>query len=191
MFREFEFNVDMVVASDPNGVIGKDNKIPWYYPEDFKWFKERTTGGVVIMGRKTWESLPKPFLPNRFNVVLTSDPEGMFAKLKTGDFDPNHGPFFVSDLEEVEHICRDVVGPDVPRYVIGGSYIYDLCLKKGIVRNIYMTRIKKEHEGDTYFPRLDPNEWVCYDIKENEDFSIHKIASIEWQTKREVKNGSN
>lgn len=190
MFEEFKFNVDMIVAYDPNRVIGKDNKIPWYYPADFKWFKEKTSGSVVIMGRKTWESLPKAYLPNRFNVVLTSDPEGMFNKLKEGDFHPNHGPFFVSDIEEVEHICRDVVGPDVPRFVMGGSYLYELFLKKGIVRDIYITKIKKEYEGDTYFPNLKSDEWVCYDIDENDDFSIHKLSSIAWYNELEVTNGS-
>jgi len=193
MFEEINFNVDLVVACSPNGVIGKDNDIPWYYPEDFKWFKELTTDSVVIMGRKTWESLPKTYLPKRFNVVLTSDPEGMFASLKDGEFHPNHGPFFVSDINEIEHICRDVVGLGAKRFVMGGSHIYKLFLDAGIVKDIYMTKIKKEYEGDAFFPELNSDKWCCYDIRDNDDFSIHKLSSIEYRAKynQEVTDGCN
>lgn len=114
---------DMLVASDPNGVIGKDNTLPWSIADDLKWFKQKTTGGIIIMGRKTWESLPKNYLPNRINIVLTRNTEKTFSKIKKEDIHSEFGPFFFEDVSDVKHFCNELIGPDIPRFVIGGSSI--------------------------------------------------------------------
>ena len=118
-----------------NRVIGRDNKIPWHLPEDFRWFKKCTTGQVVLMGRKTFESLGKP-LPNRTNVVVT----------RRGDIP---GVEIVRDLEDFDpqaYAPREV-------WVIGGAEIYSQLLLR--CSDLYLTVVQREVEGDAYFPEFE------------------------------------
>ncbi len=133
-------NLSIVAAVGENGVIGKDGEIPWYLPADLKRFKNLTVGSAVIMGRKTFETLSAP-LKDRENIVLTHDRDYSAARCK-----------ICHSKEEV----LDYVG-DRESYVAGGGEIYRLFLP--FTGRLYITRIKKVFEGDTFFPEIDLEKW--------------------------------
>lgn len=136
--------VTFVVAIAENGVIGRDGKLPWRIPEDMKWFRARTEGRPLIMGRKTWESLPKRPLPGRTNIVVTRD-----SSYKA------EGAVVVTSLAA----AIDVAAGEAPEEiaVIGGAEIYRAAMP--FVRRIYLTSVHGEIEGDTYFPAIDRSDW--------------------------------
>ncbi len=121
-----------IAAMALNRVIGRENKIPWHLSEDFRWFKKMTTGQIVIMGRKTFESIGRP-LPNRATIVLTRSKE------------PISGVEIVSDLNEVDPNSdpRDM-------FVCGGAEVYRSALP--LCSDLYLTLVKREVPGDTFFP---------------------------------------
>lgn len=130
--------LSIIVAATPNGVIGKGGKIPWRIPEDMRHFKEVTTGHIVIMGRKTFESIGKP-LPNRLNIVLTSNPSTLCDEVAAAcDLDEALG--FASVMQEKWH--EEV-------FVIGGERVYREAMSHA--DRIYLTSIDRDIEGDTFF----------------------------------------
>lgn len=126
----------LIAAIARNGVIGRDGDLPWRLPEDLKHFKRTTLGHVLIMGRKTWESLPGP-LPGRHSVVLTRTP-GYRAE----------GARVVSSLADAIAVSDEVAGA-MP-IVAGGAEIYALALPR--VTQMWLTRVDAEVEGDVRFP---------------------------------------
>ncbi len=133
----------LLAAVARNRVIGCDNKMPWHLPEDLKHFKQLTLGHIVIMGRKTYESIGKP-LPERINIVITRQP--MFSAANT---------IVVTSIEAALQACTPY--PDKKRFVIGGSEIYQQTL--AISQRLYLTEIQKDFVGNRYFPVFDRNEW--------------------------------
>lgn len=134
----FEF----VVACNEQMVIGKENKIPWNIKEDLNHFKTLTDGHIVIMGRKTYESLPIKPLKNRYNIVITYSPE---------KYETRQDNVIFTTLENVSNIIRNQTqkwGEIV--YVIGGSDIYKYFIKDCC--KIHLTLINKDIDGDTFFP---------------------------------------
>lgn len=138
--------VCMIAAMAENGVIGSDNNIPWYIPEDFKYFKRVTTGCPVIMGRKTWDSLPKKPLPKRENIVIT----------KRENFEAE-GAHVCHDIHDALALARRVGTEEI--FVIGGEQIYKAALDTGLVDKVYLTHIYKTFDGDTYFPVSKLSTW--------------------------------
>jgi dihydrofolate reductase len=134
--------ISFVVAVARNGVIGREGGLPWHISSDLKRFKEITMGKPVIMGRKTWDSLPRKPLPGRRNIVITRQP-GF----------PAEGAEVVATPEEALSLCAGA--PEVA--VIGGGEVYRLFWP--IVDRLYLTEVDLEVEGDTHFPDLDPAEW--------------------------------
>ena len=136
--------IALIVAVAENGVIGRDGKLPWRIPEDMKWFKARTEGRPLIMGRKTWESFPKRPLPGRTNIVITRD-----ASYKA------EGGVVVTSLAA----ALDVAYGEEPEeiMVIGGAAIYRAALP--LARRIYLTSVHGEIAGDTHFPAIDRADW--------------------------------
>jgi dihydrofolate reductase len=140
---------NIITAYDDNRVIGYKNKLPWHIPEDLEFFKKITMGHTVVMGRRTWESLPKSVrpLPGRRNIVLTK-----------GD----HSPIIDQGADEVwGHVISlrgDQIGTKNGNHLffIGGSRVYKSALSSGHIRNIYVTHVYGVHDGDAFFPRL-PN----------------------------------
>lgn len=122
--------LSLIVAMDKNGLIGKDNSLPWSLPEDLKYFRKTTTGHSIVMGRKTFESLGRP-LPNRTNIVLTRD----------HNFQAE-GCLVVTDIQEVLQICEN---EEV--FIIGGKQVYELFFP--YVDKLYITKIEEEFTGDT------------------------------------------
>lgn len=133
--------VSIIVAVADNGVIGRDNDLPWRLPADLKRFKGLTMGHHLIIGRRTWESVGKP-LPGRIMVVVTSRPGE--------DVD---GVRFVRSVEQ----ALEVATGDDEVFIGGGSGIYRAML--GLADRIYMTRVHAEPEGDAFFPEFDESVW--------------------------------
>lgn len=132
--------INIIVATDKNGMIAKDGKIPWYCKEDFKHFKETTWGSPIIMGRKTFETLPG-VLPNRVHIILTHQKE----------YNMDDGIFVTNTLDECLTLIEDLSHEE--NFVIGGKEIYDLALKKMPVDKILQSVIDTE---------VEPNETSKY-----------------------------
>src|SRR3954447_6819956 len=120
-----------------NRVIGQGNRIPWHLPEDFKWFKKMTSGQVVVMGRKTFESIGRP-LPNRTTIVLS----------RSRDSIP--GVEIISDVKELSSASRLFADREI--FICGGAQVYQQTLS--LCSDLYLTLVKKEVHGDTFFPRF-------------------------------------
>lgn len=141
-----------IVAMSRNRVIGKENKLPWHLPEDLRWFKKLTTGNVVIMGRKTWDSIGKP-LPNRENIVLTQSAAAI------------PGARTIRSLAEL-----DLANDPRDYFVIGGAQIFAAYLP--LCSEIYLTLVKREVQGDVFLPAFEDQFELCETIANNPEFSI-------------------
>ena len=139
--------VSMIVAMASNRVIGRNNQLPWYLPNDLKYFKAATMGKPIVMGRKTFESIGRP-LPGRANIVVTSNPEFTAEGVKVV-----HSP------EEAMRLGKDIAFVDGAKevMVIGGSQLYQEMLP--LAQRLYLTEVKAEVEGDALFPLVDWSGW--------------------------------
>jgi len=133
----------LIYARAANGVIGANNTLPWHLPEDLAHFKRHTLGCPVIMGRKTWDSLPPKFrpLPGRLNLVVTRQPNWQ-----------DQGAQAAASLQDALARCADA--PDA--WVIGGAQIYAQALP--LAQSVIVTEIDLQVQGDAFAPQLD-NEW--------------------------------
>lgn len=141
-----------VVAMDKNNVIGKENALPWYLPNDLQKFKKITTSKskTIIMGRKTFESLPK-ILPDRHHIVLTREKN---YKVK------DDRVTVVNRIEDIEPL----IGDSKEYFVIGGGEIFNLLFP--YAARMYITKIDENFEGDTFFQKYNENEWKIIEEKE-------------------------
>jgi dihydrofolate reductase len=140
--------ISLVYAQSRNGIIGAEGGLPWHLPSDLKRFKETTLGKPIIMGRKTWDGLPRRPLPGRVNIVVTRQ-KGFVAE----------GAVVVSTVEAAIHAAGDV--PEI--CVIGGGEIYRMFLP--LADRIYLTVVEADVEGDTHAPTLDAREWREISLK--------------------------
>jgi dihydrofolate reductase/thymidylate synthase len=139
-------------AQDRNGLIGKDEKMPWYLPNDLKFFKEKTLDSNIVMGRKTYEGLGKKTLPNRKNIVLTTNK----------DYDSENEDVLV--LHSIDEVLDYAKSSNLKTNIIGGASIY-----KGFqpyINEVYVTKIDHEFDGDTYFPKWDFENYQLVNCKE-------------------------
>ena len=134
--------ITIIVAASENNVIGNNNKLIWHLSDDLKRFKNLTKGHYVIMGRKTFESMPRA-LPNRTNVIITRK-ENYIAE----------NAIVTNSLESALKIASD----DAQPFIIGGGEIYNIALN--ISDRIELTRVHHNFEGDTTFPEIDKEEWI-------------------------------
>ena len=134
----------IIVAMDENNVIGGDNKLLWHISDDLKRFKKITSGNTIVMGRKTFESLPE-VLPNRKHIILTKD------KNYTVD-NPS-----VEVIHNINDIINNFKNSPVEVFIIGGGEIYNQFIN--YADKIYLTKVFKNFEGDTTFPEIDYNNW--------------------------------
>lgn len=145
-------NFKAIAAMSLNRVIGAGNKIPWHLPDDFKWFKQMTTGHVIVMGRKTFESIGKP-LPNRETIVVS---RSQFT---------HPGVRTVKSLEELRTIANER-----QVFICGGAQIYTQMLP--MCSDLYLTLVKRAVEGDAFFPPFEDRfEWV-EEVKDMPEFKI-------------------
>ena len=150
--------MNLIVAVDKNWGIGRDGKLLFYIPEDLKFFKEKTSGKTVVMGRKTLLSLPggKP-LPNRNNIVLT----------RGHTLDKREDLTVVHSFEELFKIIDILSSDDV--YLIGGAEIYNELLMN--CKTLYITKIEADGHADTFLTNLDKHsEFICEDIGELKEY---------------------
>ena len=170
--------ISIIVACSKNGVIGKDNQLPWNLTQDLKLFKERTIGHPLIMGRKTWESLPVRCLKDRLNIVITSKPEEYTKECQYSN--RCHGIlFFTNSLSKAIFIAeKNMPGKEI--FIIGGQQVYETSLQMNVVDKIYMSKISQVFDGDKYFPDL-KNDWVIDTIKMYDDFDL-----IEYEKKENL-----
>nr|CAL17791.1 dihydrofolate reductase [Alcanivorax borkumensis SK2] len=139
--------LSMMVAKATNNVIGRNNKLPWYLPNDLKYFKQVTFGKPVIMGRKTWESLKGP-LPGRTNIVITRQPAYQAEGAKV-----------VATVDDAITMAENVafIEGQEEAVIMGGAEIYALALAQ--TQRLYLTEVHAEVDGDTFFPEYDKGEW--------------------------------
>ncbi len=135
-------NISIIAAISENFAIGRNNDLLWHIPGDLKRFKSLTTGHAVIMGKKTYESLPAKPLPNRLNIVITDVPGEKFE-----------GCVMAYSIEEALAKCPG----DDECFVMGGGMIYKQFLD--FASKLYITFIHKEFKGDTFFPKINFKEW--------------------------------
>ncbi len=150
--------IALVAAVAENDVIGLDGELPWHLPDDLKFFKRLTSGHVVIMGRKTFETVGHA-LPDRWNVIVTRNPQYHRADATV-----------VHSIEEALQVTR---GADHV-FVVGGSEIYRLALP--YADRMYLTIVHGEFEGDTVFPEFDTAEWKLEQDERREADAKHTYA---------------
>lgn len=135
--------ISIIAAVADNYAIGKANKLLWHLPADLKHFKQLTTGHAIVMGKRTFESLPNGPLPNRKNIVLTSI-------LSEGIID---GYFEADSLEDAIDLCEK----EKELFIIGGSTVYRQSMDKADA--MYITWVHSEFHADVYFPEIDFSKW--------------------------------
>lgn len=134
----------IIAAAGENNGLGKENSLVWHLPDDFKRFKQLTTGHKIIMGRKTFESFPKP-LPNRTHIIISRDIDYKVPYPECS----------------IVHSIADAIkmaDKELPTYIIGGGEIYRQSMP--YADKIELTRVHEAFDADTYFPKIDENEWL-------------------------------
>lgn len=144
--------ISILVAAAENNAIGKNNQLLWHLPNDMKFFKNTTWGMVVLMGRKTFESLGKP-LPGRMNIVITSQATWNAGNVTTA-----------SCLKDAIFKATNAGFKEI--FIIGGGEIYKQSMDRADC--IYLTRVHESFEADTFFPEIDPSKW---ELVSNENFA--------------------
>jgi dihydrofolate reductase len=150
--------ISIIVAVSEDWGIGKDNDLLWNISEDLKRFKNLTTGNTIIMGKKTWESLPRKPLPGRKNIVLTDTP-GEYINLATTAF----------SIEDALDKCEK--GQEV--FIIGGGSVYRQFMP--LADRLYITHVHRTAPADVFFPEIDPRIWKAIS---REEYNISKTNSI-------------
>jgi dihydrofolate reductase len=133
--------ITLIAAVAENNALGKDNQLLWHLPDDFKRFKSVTTGHHIIMGRKTFESFPKP-LPNRIHVIIT----------RQKNYQPE-GCIVVDSLQKAIAVCPK----NEETFIIGGGEIYSQSIE--IADKLDITKVHHTFDADTFFPEIDSSEW--------------------------------
>jgi dihydrofolate reductase len=142
--------ISIIVAVSKDLGIGKNNDLLWHLPDDMKRFKRLTTGNTIIMGRRTWESLPRRPLPNRKNVVITDIPDESFD-----------GAIAAYSINDAIAKCKG----DKEIFIIGGGSIYRQFMP--VADRLYITHVYKKADADIFFPEIDPGVW---ELVEKEEF---------------------
>ncbi|MDA8736221.1 MAG: dihydrofolate reductase [Opitutae bacterium] len=146
-----------IAAMAENRVIGNQGDIPWHLPEDFKWFKQTTMGQILVMGRKTYESIGRP-LPGRETFVLSRTPREI------------EGVHSFTNLEMLDHFETDKT-----IWIAGGGEIYKQMLPH--CSELYLTRVHRTVEGDAHFPEFENKFELAETILKNDDFTVERWVS--------------
>ncbi|MDD3668667.1 MAG: dihydrofolate reductase [Bacteroidales bacterium] len=153
--------LNIIVAVAQNGAIGKDNQLLWHLSEDLKYFKQTTLGSPIIMGRKTWESLPFKPLPKRENIVISTN-----KNFKT------EGAKLVHSTEEAVEYCKKFENC----FVIGGATIYKSLML--YCDKLYITKVYKDFEADTFFPEIEEDKWA---LESESEMQKDEESGLEFQ----------
>ena len=147
--------INIIVAMARNRVIGKNNQLPWHISDELKNFKKFTTGNTIVMGRKTFESIGRP-LPNRNNIVISTS------------LSPQTGIDVCKSVEEGIMRAKSY-GKDI--FIIGGAQVYEQTIS--LADKMFISYVKKEVEGDVFFPEFDESEWS---IESKQDFPEFELV---------------
>jgi dihydrofolate reductase len=150
--------ISIIVAVSEDLGIGKDNDLLWHLPEDMKRFKRLTTGNTVIMGRRTWESLPRKPLQGRRNIVITD--------IQDEEFEGAESAF---SIDEAASKCKK----DEEAFIIGGGSVYRQFMP--LADRLYITHVHKKAPADVFFPEIDPKIWK---VIEKEEFKANEPDGI-------------
>ena len=159
--------IGAIVAIAENGVIGNGLEIPWHISEDFKHFKRTTTGGIIVMGRRTWESLGSKPLPNRENVVITSSPEKILQQAQEKGVAENVRAYSSLDsaIEAYKNDERNL-------WIIGGAKLYESALDK--CDEMLVNHVKMSPQGDIFFPPFQDKFEKSETILTHSEFDVVK-----------------
>jgi dihydrofolate reductase len=157
----------VIVAVAKNNVIGKDNRMPWHNKEDLERFKSLTLNHTVIMGRKTFLSLPIKPLPRRENIVLSRNNFKFDNVIVKESLD-----------EAINHSKNKMV------FIIGGSSVYEESMK--FANKLEITKIDKEYEGDTFFPEIDGSEWELIKEERKEYYSFQTYIRKQGESRNQI-----
>jgi dihydrofolate reductase len=138
--------LSIIVAYTPDRVIGKNNELLWHLPADMRFFKQTTTGNIVVMGRKTYDSIGRP-LPNRTNIVISRNDSLMLE-----------GVHVVASLNAALALAQSLNTGDQTTFIIGGAQVYQLALP--LATHLIITEVAATLEGDAFFPEIIAEEWV-------------------------------
>lgn len=157
-------SITMLVAKDVNGAIGKGNKLPWKIPSDLKRFSWRTKDGIVIMGRKTWESLPSSQRPlnKRINIIVTSKEDYVANGAVICHTFETALEYALEAASKNPITKRNLINTEPDRiFIIGGGQLYQQAMSYGIIDKIIATEIDslEVDSPDAYFPIIDPEHW--------------------------------
>src|ERR1035437_3964498 len=161
--------ISIIAAVADNYAIGKSNNLPWHLPADLKHFKQLTTGHAVVMGKRTFESLPKGPLPNRKNIVLTSImSEGV-----------NEGYYEADSMEDVFYLCEN----EDQVFIIGGTSVYKQTIHRADA--LYITWVHSNFTADTYFPEMNFDEWEEVNREDcaADDKNLYSYSFVEYKRK--------
>jgi len=158
--------ISIIAAIGKNRELGKNNDIPWHISEDFKRFKQITTGHPIIMGRKTWESLPTKPLPNRYNIVITRD---VNYKIE------NENVKVASSLEGAINLAKEKNQAEI--FVIGGGQIFEQAIS--LANKLYLTVVEGDFDADTFFPDYSNFNKVVFEKEGQEGDYEYKFLELE------------
>ena len=152
-------SITIIVAAAENDAIGKNNDLIWSLPDDLKRFKRLTSGHCIIMGRKTFDSFPG-LLPNRKHIVISKKSKSYFPK----------EVIVVNNFKDAIKATNDDENP----FIIGGGQIYNIAMK--YTDTIELTRVHKEFEADTFFPKINEDEWQLINEEKHEMDERHEYS---------------
>lgn len=161
-------DLELIVAASKNGIIGDKNNIPWHIPEDLQHFKKITQNSIIIMGRKTYESLPNGPLPNRLNIVLTRTPE-------TND---NENVIFTN----IDNLFTNIIKHKTEKqkvFVIGGCEIYSLLIRYCVL--LHITIIYDDVKGDCMFPISGEYIQSYYNLIDKSEIFVSSVNNTKYQ----------
>ena len=148
------------------GLIGKDNKLPWSYPDEFQHFVDTTRGHVIIMGRKSFEDTPQFVLDQTIPIVFT----------RSTDFVNTHQK--CNFVQTIEDLLEFMVPTDVNVYFIGGGELYELFFANNLIQEFVLTIITKEFVGDKYIKLEYMKDWSRNELKRTDDYTIYKLKKL-------------
>lgn len=151
--------ITLIAAAGENNELGKDNNLLWHLPDDFKRFKALTSGHYIIMGRKTFESFPKP-LPNRTHIVIT----------RNKNYNLPEGCFIADSIKKAIEICPK----NETIFIIGGGEIYNQSI--AIADCIELTRVHHTFDADAFFPEIDSKKWKLVSSEFHDKDEKHKFS---------------
>ena len=151
--NENDIKMAIIVAASENNVIGKEQNLPWKLSDDLKNFKEKTLNHAIIMGRKTFQTFPKP-LPKRQHIIISRN--------KKNDFENIENCQLADSLENAILLAKKYAQNNAQNeaFIIGGGEIYKQSLEKNLVDIIYLTRVHTHTQGDTFFPEINASKYI-------------------------------